>query len=63
MTKRQRLTLQQILNEIFVYPLSENNEEDPLEERYIDSAEYLPELDEEDLNEVTYTRNKPVRST
>ena len=46
MAKRQRLTLQQVLNEIFIDTLSENDEEDHLEEDYSDSAEYSPELDE-----------------
>ena len=63
MTKRQRLTLQQVLDEIFIDPLSENDEEDHLEEDYKDSAEFSPELDEEVPNEVTDTRNEPVRST
>ena len=63
MTKRQRLTLHQILDEIFIDPLSENDEEDHLEEDYCDSAEFSPELDEEVPNEVTDTRNVPVRST
>ena len=62
MTKRQRLTLQQVLDEIFIDPLCENDE-DHLEEDYSDSAEFSPELDEEVPNEVTDTRNEPVRST
>ena len=62
MTKQQRLTLQQVLDEIFVDPLSEKDEEDLLEEDYSDSAEFSPELDEEVPNEVTDTRNEPVRS-
>ena len=63
MTKRQRLTLQQVLNEIFIDPLSENDEENHFEEDYSDSAEFSPELDKEVPNEVTDTRNEPVRST
>ena len=62
MDKRQRLTLQQVLNEIFMDPHSENDE-DHLEEDYSDSVEDLPELDEEVPNEVTDARNEPVRST
>ena len=62
MAKRQRLTLQ-VLDEIFIDILSENDEEDHLEEVYSDSAEYSPELDEAVPNEVTDTRNEPVRST
>ena len=50
MAKQRRLTLQQIFNEIFIDPLSENDEEDHLEEDYCDSAEYLPELDKEVAN-------------
>ena len=61
MTKRQRL--QQVLDEIFIDPLRENDEEDHLEEDYSDSAEFSPELDEEVPNEVTDTRSQPVRST
>ena len=56
MAKRQRLTLQEVLNEIFMHPLSEDDKEDHLEK---DS----PELDEEVLNELTDTCNKPVRSS
>ena len=63
MAKRQRLTLQQVVDEIFIDILSENDEEDHLEEDYSDSAEYSPELDEAVPNEVTDTRNEPVRST
>ena len=63
MAKRQRLTLQQVLNEIFINTLSGNDKEDHLEEDYSDSAEYSPELDEAVQNKVTDTRNKPVRST
>ena len=63
MTKRQRLTLQQVLDEIFIDPLSENGEEDHLEEDCSDSAEFSPELDKEVPNEVTDTRNKLVCST
>ena len=46
MAKQQRLTLQQILDEIFINTLSENDEGDHLEEDYSDSAEYSTELDE-----------------
>ena len=63
MAKRQRLTLQQVLNEIFMDPLSEDDEEDHREEDYSDSAQGSPELDKEVPNEVTDTRNEPVRST
>ena len=63
MTKRQRLTLQQVLDEIFIDPLRENDKEDHLEEDYGDSAEFSPELDIEVPNEVTDTRNEPVCST
>ena len=61
MAKRQRLTLQQVLDEIFIDIFSENDEEDHLEEDYIDSVEYSPELDEAVPNEVTDTCNEPVR--
>ena len=57
MTKRQRLTLQQVFSGIFIDPLHENDEEDHF------SAEFSPELDEEVPNKVTDTRNEPVRST
>ena len=63
MTKRQRLMLQQVLDEIFIDPLCENDEEDHLEEDCSDSAEFLPELEEGVPNEVTDTLNGPVRST
>ena len=63
MAKWQRLTLQQVLNGIFIDTLSENDEEDHLEEDCNDSAECLPELDEAVPNEVTDTCNEPVRST
>ena len=63
MVKRQRLTLQQVLDEIFVDTLSEKDEEDHLEEDYSNSAEYSPELDVAVPNEVTDTHNEPVRST
>ena len=65
MAKRQRLTLQHVLNEIFINTFRENNEEDhlELEEDYSDSAEYSTELDEAVPNRVTDTRNEPVRST
>ena len=62
MAKRQRLTLQ-VLDEIFINTLSENDEENHLEEDYSESAEYSPELDEVVPNEVTDTCNEPVRST
>ena len=62
MAKRQRLTLQQVLDEIFIDPLSENDE-DHLDEYYSDFAEYSPELDEEVPNEVTDTHDEPVLST
>ena len=45
MAKLQRLTLQ-VLDEIFTDTLSENDEEDHLEEYYSDSAEYSQKLDE-----------------
>ena len=51
MAKRQRLTLQQVLEEIFIDILNENDEETHLEEDYSDSAEYSPELDEAVPNE------------
>ena len=63
MAKWQRLTLQEVLDEIFIDPLCENDEKDHLEEDYSDSAKYSPELDEEVPNEVTDTRNEPVHST
>ena len=63
MAMRQRLTLQQVLDEIFIDTLSENNEEDHIEEDYSDSAEYSPELDKAVPNEMTDTRNEPVCST
>ena len=64
MAKWQRLTLQQVLDEIFIDILRENDEEeDHLEEDYSDSAEYSPELDKAVPNEVTDTRNELVRST
>ena len=55
MAKRQRLTLQQVLDEIFINTLSENDKEDHLEEDYSDSAKYSPELDKAVPNEVTNT--------
>ena len=61
MAKRQRLTLQ-VLDQNFIDPFSEDGEEDHLEEDYSDSTEHSPELDEEVPNEVTDTRNEPVRS-
>ena len=54
MAKWQRLTLQQVLDEIFIDTLSENNK-DHLEEDYNDSAEYSPELDKTVPNKVTDT--------
>ena len=57
------MTLQQVLDEIVIDPLSENDEEDHLEEDYSDSAEYSLELDEEVPNEVTDTHNEPVRAS
>ena len=60
MAKRQRLTLQQVLDEIFMDPLSDDDVEDHLEEGYSDSAEFSPESDEEVPNEVIDTRNEPV---
>ena len=57
------LTLQQVLDEIFINPPREDDEEDHLEEDYSDSAKYSPELDEEVPNEVTDTRNELVSST
>ena len=60
MAKRQRLTLLQVLDEIFIDILSENIE-DHLEEDYSDSAEYSPELGEAVPDEVT--SNEPVHST
>ena len=62
MAKRQRLTLLQVLDEIFIDPLSEDDEEDHLKD-YSDPAEYSPELDEAVPNEVTDTCNELVRST
>ena len=62
MDKRQRLTLQQVLNEIFMDPLVDDKEYH-LEEDDSDSVKYSPELDKEVPNEVTDTRNKPVHST
>ena len=62
MAKWQRLTLQQVLDEIFINTLSENNE-DHLEEDYSDSAQYSPELDEAVSNEMIDTRYEPVCST
>ena len=46
----------------FSASLSEDNQEDQLED-YSDSAQYSPELGTEVPNEVTDTRNEPVRST
>ena len=62
MAKRERLTLQQV-SRWNLHRHSENDEGDYLEEDYSDSAEYSPELDEAVPNEVTDTRNEPVRST
>ena len=61
MAKRQRLTLQ-VLDEIFMDPLSEDDEEDHLEEVCSDSTEYSPELDRVVPNEVTDTPDELVRS-
>ena len=58
-----KFDLKQVLDEIFMDPLNEGDEEDHLEEDYSYSTEYSPELDEEVPNEVTDTRNEPVRST
>ena len=63
MVQRQWLTLQQVLNEIFLDPLIENDGEDDLEEEYRDSVEYSIESDEEFPIKVTNTRNESVRST
>ena len=57
----ERLTLL-VLDEIFMDPLSKDDEEDQLEEDSSDSAEYLPELDKQASHEVTDTHNEPVRS-
>ena len=62
MAKRQRFTLQQVLDEIFMDPLSEDDVEDHLEEDYSDSAEYSPEVDKEVPNEETDSPNELVRS-
>ena len=61
MDKRQRLTLQQVLNEIFMDPLCGDHIEDHLEEHYSDSDKCLPES--EVPNEVTATCNEPIPST
>ena len=63
MAKRQRLTLLQVLDEIFIDPPSEDGVEVHLEEDYNDSEEYLPEIDKEVPNEVTDTHTEPVTST
>ena len=47
MAKPQRLMLQQVLDEIFMDPLSEDNVENHLEENYSDSDKYLPDIDED----------------
>ena len=60
--KRQKLTLQRVL-EMFMDPLSEDDEEYHLEEDCSDSAEFSPELDEEVPNKVTDTCNETVCST
>ena len=52
MAKRQRLTLQQALDEIFMDPLSKDDE-DHLEDDDSDSDEYWPEIDGEVANEAT----------
>ena len=49
------MTLQQVLDKIFIDILSENDEEDHLEEDYSNSVEYSPELDEAVPSEVTDT--------
>ena len=61
MAKQQRLTLQHILDEIFIDILRENDEEDHLEEVNSDSAEYSPELKEAVQNEMTDTCEELVR--
>ena len=55
MAKRRRLALQVVLDEIFMDPPSEDDEEDHLKEGYSDSSKYSPELvlEEEVTNEVT----------
>ena len=63
MATRQGLTLQQVLNKIFMDPLTEDNEEDHLEENYSDSVKDSLERDEEVPNKVTDTCNEPVPST
>ena len=63
MAKQQNLMLQQVLDKIFLDPISQDDKDDRLEEDYSNSAEYFPELDEEIPNEVADTRNKLVRST
>ena len=45
--------LQQVLDDIFMDPLSEDDEEDHLEEDDSDSDGYLPEIDRDVANEVT----------
>ena len=59
------MTVQEVLDEIFINPLHEDNEENHLEKDYSDSSKYLPESDEEVTNEVidSDTHNEPVRST
>ena len=47
MAKQQWLTLQLVLGEIFMDPLSADNV-DHLEEDYSDSDEYSPELDKDE---------------
>ena len=63
MAKRQRLTLHQVLDEIFLEPLSDDNIEVHLEEDFNDSDEYLPELNEEVPNKVTESRSRLVPSS
>ena len=63
MGKRQKLALQQVIDEIFIYPLSGDDEKRHPGEDSGDSAEYLPQFDEEVPNEATDSRNQQVRST
>ena len=44
MAKQERLTMQQVLDEIFMDPLREDEEEHHLEEDYSDFTQYLSEL-------------------
>ena len=63
MAKRQRLTLQQVLDEIFMGLLNEDDVKDHLYKDYGDSDEYSPEIVEQVPNVVTDTRNEPIPST